>query len=110
MKFAQEAVAEGIRLYTSGVGTSTGAAVPDEFVEGVPVVTRLDENLLRRMATASATGRYQPVSQLAGLAGEINALERSALVSERQLVPVERVSQEEPRQVIGPCTRCAASA
>jgi Ca-activated chloride channel family protein len=87
---AEQAVREGVLVYTAGAGTQTGAAVPDEFEAGVPVVTRLDENLLRRIAVAGVSGRYVPLAELPDLADEINSLERSALVSETKTLPLER--------------------
>lgn len=88
---AAEAVAgNGISIYASGAGTMTGAAVPAEFENGVPVVTRLDENLLRSMSVTTPTGRYASVEQLATIGDEINSLERSLLESDREQLPVER--------------------
>jgi Ca-activated chloride channel family protein len=88
---ADAAAGQGVLLYTSGFGTLSGAAVPGvESNTGVPIVTRIDENLLRRMAVAAPAGRYVAGDQLADVATEINRLERSSLAEERQLLPVER--------------------
>ena len=88
---ANAAAGQGILLYTSGFGTLAGAAVPDEEpVDGVPVVTRINETLLRRVAVASPAGRYIAGDQLAEQATEINSLQRSSLAEERQVLPIER--------------------
>jgi Ca-activated chloride channel family protein len=88
---AAAAASQGMLLYTSGFGTLSGAAVPDEEpVEGVPVVTQLDEGLLRQMSIQSAGGLYTPGAQLAGLANDIDQLDRSVFASERQQLPIER--------------------
>ncbi len=91
MAAANAAAGQGILLYTSGFGTLAGTAVPDEEpIDGVPVVTRINENLLRRMAVASPAGRYVAGDQLAEQATEINSLQRSSLAEERQVLPIER--------------------
>ena len=88
---ANVAAERGVLLYTSGFGTLAGAAVPgEELVDGVPVVTRINENLLRRVAVASPAGRYVAGDQLAEQAAEINSLQRSSLAEERQVLPIER--------------------
>ena len=88
---ANVAAERGVLLYTSGFGTLAGAAVPgEELVDGVPVVTRINENLLRRVAVASPAGRYVAGDQLAEQAAEINSLQRSSLAAERQVLPIER--------------------
>lgn len=88
---ANAAAGQGVLLYTSGFGTLAGAAVPgEEPIDGVPVVTRINENLLRRVAVASPGGRYAAGDQLAEQATEINSLQRSSLAEERQVLPIER--------------------
>ena len=88
---ANAAAGQGVLLYTSGFGTLSGAAVPDiEPINGVPVVSRINESLLRRVAVASPAGRYIAGDQLAEEATAINRLERSTLAEERQLLPIER--------------------
>ncbi|MCH7697353.1 MAG: VWA domain-containing protein [Chloroflexi bacterium] len=88
---ASAAASQGILLYTAGFGTLSGAAVPDEEpVQGVPVVTRFNEGLLRQISIESVGGRYAPGTQLAGLADDIDRLDRSIFASERQRLPIER--------------------
>lgn len=56
---------KGIRIITIGIGTPEGAMIPDPntskvlYHEGKPVVTKLDENLLREIASV-ANGIYLP--------------------------------------------------
>ena len=99
---AQDAVAQGVVLYTAGLGTATGAPVPPTDpetgfvipageVEGeTSAITRQDEALLRRMASISPKGVYAPGEELAELAGAIDRLERTPFATERQERPIER--------------------
>jgi Ca-activated chloride channel family protein len=90
----QQASDEGILVYTAGVGTSSGATLPaaEEKAE-VPTVTRLNEGLLRRMAS-TGSGSYVdlsvPEGTLAPLAGDLGALEKTLFAVESQSRPIER--------------------
>jgi Ca-activated chloride channel family protein len=64
----ERSAAEGVRIYTVGVGTPEGDLIPvrdgDQVdyhrdAAGVPVMTRLDERSLRDMALASGAGYYR---------------------------------------------------
>jgi Ca-activated chloride channel family protein len=95
--------AAGVRIYTAGTGTAQGAPVLDAGADGVPharvdasgmpVLTRLDENALRQIASAGG-GRYVAVAgddgALPRLANELNALPRTPFGTARTPVPVER--------------------
>ena len=98
---AREAGRAGIVLFIAGVGTEAGALVPvidsetglpvsGQEVREPPVVTRLNEGLLRRMAAATSQGDYLPGDRLADLAGAIDGLDRTSFDVERQLQPIER--------------------
>jgi Ca-activated chloride channel homolog len=94
----------GIRVYTAGAGTSQGAPIrdvdratgqPHVRIDGAgnPVVTRLDELALRRIADAG-DGRYIALSgggpQLTSLAAELKDLPQTAFGTKRSSEPVER--------------------
>ncbi len=85
------AAALGIRVYTIGVGSETGARIPiddpvfgADFVrgsDGRPLVTKLDEDALRKIARGTG-GRYfnaRDRQALADVLGEIDRLERSTI-------------------------------
>jgi len=67
----REAKAAGTRIYTIGVGTTEGAKIPDgedengnpqfKMYMGQPVITKLDESLLRRIAKDTG-GKYFPAA------------------------------------------------
>ena len=85
------AAALGIRVYTIGVGSQTGARIPindpvfgPDYVrgsDGRPLVTKLDEEALRQIARDTG-GRYfnaRDTQALADVLTEIDRLERSAI-------------------------------
>ncbi len=100
----QRAAGEGILVYTAGVGTRSGAPLLEvepegeripmvEETPGGPIVTRLDEGLLRRMADIGG-GSYLGLSgtngSLAPLADELGGLEKTLFALESKSRPVER--------------------
>lgn len=98
-------VARKIGLFTVGVGTPAGGKIPTyddrtgKFVDylrgpdGVPIVSRLDESGLRRLAE-SANGRYWRFvgddAVLAELAGQMHSLEAVEPVENAGSVPDEK--------------------
>jgi Ca-activated chloride channel homolog len=85
------AAALGIRVYTIGVGSQTGARIPindpvfgPDYVRGAdgrPLVTKLDEEVLQQIARDTG-GRYfnaRDTQALADVLTEIDRLERSAI-------------------------------
>ena len=78
------AVAAGVRVWTAGVGTSGGSELstldPDPIPvlgdDGEPVVSRLNEDLLRRIASAGGGG-YRNVSGGAGLRSLLGVFRRA---------------------------------
>jgi Ca-activated chloride channel homolog len=60
---AQLAADRGVRIYTVGLGTTTGAVIK---IEGFSVRSRMDEDMLRQIAAISG-GTYTHVSDPAGL-------------------------------------------
>ncbi len=97
---ARELASRGVRLYTTVVGTATGAPVPDvdprtgaveapALGDGVAPTTQADELLLRRVAASSLGGRYVPVEELPDLAGDIDTLRRTSAGGETQRRPLE---------------------
>jgi len=94
----------GIRVYTAGAGTAKGAPVRDidrasgqavdrRDASGRPVITRLDAEALRRLATLGL-GRYVELSgdgrPLAGLAPEFRGLARTRFGDDSGSSPIER--------------------
>lgn len=75
---AQQLHRQGIVVNVVGIGTSSGAPEPDGnggFVRdasGQVVLTRLDADLLRRVATAGS-GRFVPLSALPDLVADLHA-------------------------------------
>ncbi len=100
---AREAAAEGAVIFTVGMGSAEGSPVMgyDESgnatgelrdAEGEPIVSRMDEVGLQRIAE-SGGGRYFRASDpgaMAGLADEIQAFQDSSLQSEFSQRKVER--------------------
>ena len=82
------AAAAGVRVWTAGVGTSGGSALatldPDPLPvlgdDGEPVVSRLNERLLRRIASAGEGG-YRNVSGAAGLRSLLGVFRRASTES-----------------------------
>ena len=100
---AGEAAAEGAVIYTVGFGSPEGVPVPayDEQgnvigyrqdAEGQPVLSRLDEGALQRIAEAGG-GRYfraDTPGAMGGLIGEVESLQDESLQSELNERKVER--------------------
>jgi Ca-activated chloride channel family protein len=68
---AREAAAAGVRIFTVGVGTTTGSKIPDrakgriQFTKnefGTDVITRLNENVLKQIA-AAGQGYYMRLGE-----------------------------------------------
>ena len=100
----QDARRANIRVYTTGVGTTAGAAVQDadsvtgilrprRDASGAAVVTRLDDAALRTIADTGG-GRYIAPSgdsaALTGLAAELKALTQTAFGTKQSSQPIER--------------------
>jgi Ca-activated chloride channel family protein len=98
------AAADGIRIYTAGVGSVEGAPVLDpepltgsllprlDPVSGAPLITRLDSTRLRQLAEAGG-GRYVTVEAdgaIASLAEELREMEQRTFGSEQADSAVER--------------------
>ena len=82
LNVAQEAAAAGIKVYTVGIGTAQGTVL---HIQGQSVLTRLDENTLQGIASATG-GQYlnaQTESQLSQVYSQL------ALQQHVQDVPVE---------------------
>lgn len=87
-------VADGVQIWTAGVGTQSGSQLerpgsegaPMSNDDGVPVVTRMNELLLRRIAELG-DGTYQDVSEDAGLRALVTRLRRIRDGEERPLDP-----------------------
>jgi Ca-activated chloride channel homolog len=93
----------GIDLLVAGAGTPQGATVPfydrrtGSYIDligadGRPVISRLDENFLRALATASG-GRYlgaDPAVLPGAVSGRVAALERARLDERLTELPVDR--------------------
>ena len=85
---ASAAAAAGVRVWTAGVGTSGGSELatldPDPLPvlgdDGEPVVSRLNESLLRRIASAGEGG-YRNVSGGAGLRSLLGVFRRAGTES-----------------------------
>lgn len=88
---ARQAAAEGIRIFTIGIGTPEGAPIQigGEFIKdekGDMVVTKLDEELLQQVATETGGIYLRASKQDIGLdevVREINELEKSELETMR---------------------------
>ena len=89
------AAADGVRIWTAGVGTGGGSRlttlgvdpVPVMGDDGQPVVSRLDEALLRRIADAGGGG-YRNVNGGAGLRALLGGFRRADSASVRGGEPV----------------------
>lgn len=90
---AKSAFADGIKVYTVGMGTSKGAPVPMEagsnnnFIkdkDGQIVISKIDEASLAQVA-AAGSGAYIPANNIRGgvnsLVDELNALDKSEMES-----------------------------
>ncbi|OQY47691.1 MAG: hypothetical protein B6240_05595 [Desulfobacteraceae bacterium 4572_87] len=101
---ATEAKKRGLTIFTIGVGTPSGELIPlapggrdGAFVKdetGRPVKSRLDENMLQKIAEATG-GRYEPLGQQAeGLEAiyreNLSLIPKHDLQERMQQVPIER--------------------
>ncbi len=87
---AEEAYKNGILVYTVGIGTPTGSPIPirrGDFLkdrEGNTVITRLNEVMLQKIASAGG-GKYfsgmLPMSGLEALYKELDELEKTEIES-----------------------------
>ena len=103
LEAAREAAAEGAVIYTVGFGSPEGVPVAvydeqDEVIgyrqdsEGQPIVSRLDEGALQRIAEAGG-GRYfraDAPGAMGGLLGEVESFQDESLQSELGERRVER--------------------
>jgi len=58
---AEAAVREGIRIFTVGLGSPEGTRLPGIRYQGEPVISGLNEDLLKEIAFTHPEGRYVPV-------------------------------------------------
>lgn len=101
---AEAAAARGVHLFTAGVGSAAGATIPVrnrntlqivpkvDSATGDVVITRLDADALGALA-AAGTGRFVRLDQpgsLAGLAGDLEALEASTFRVTTERSPIDR--------------------
>jgi len=68
---AQEAVREGVRIFTVGLGSPEGVTLSGVEYRGRPVVSGLNEDLLREIAFTHPEGKYLPVRTGTGDLGEL---------------------------------------
>lgn len=97
---AKSAAQSGLKIYTVGVGTPNGGRIPENDDNGTPdfhrdpsgeiVVSKLDEDTLRQMATATG-GAYVPLGQNGEGLQEIY---------DRYIAPLPRQNLEERREKI----------
>jgi Ca-activated chloride channel homolog len=96
LEAAKKAKEAGTRVYTVGIGTPGGAQIPDgvdaqgrpkvKMYQGAPVVTKLDEDLLRQIADETG-GKYfyaQTSQALLSAYGEISRLTKTAHEEKKQ--------------------------
>ncbi|HXH22028.1 MAG TPA: VWA domain-containing protein [Dehalococcoidia bacterium] len=99
---AAELGAKGITVFAAGVGSPQGSTLVERVAGGTqtrlkvdasgqPVITRLNENVLRSVAAAGG-GRYLRLDStpLLSLRGDLQNLEQTPLAEQTQKVPVER--------------------
>lgn len=87
------ATADGVRLWTGGLGTTGGASLPragspgETLVDesGAPVVARLDESLLRQMADVGG-GSYHNLSRDGGVSSLLDEM----IGASREPIPGDR--------------------
>jgi Ca-activated chloride channel homolog len=101
---AGEAAKQGVLIYTIGFGTPEGEVVPEtdqngrvlgakQDAQGSPVISRMDEATLQKIAEAGG-GRYYRATagggELAGLLAEIGGLQKAQLQSRQAVRLTER--------------------
>ncbi len=111
---AKELAAKGVRIFTVGVGTPEGMPLPELDEKGVvtgisagedgesPIISRLDEDLLRKLADATQ-GRYYSLSTITSSATVADALagDIDGLMREEYLTAVERLLEERFQYPLG---------
>lgn len=91
---AKKAKQNGVRIFTIGIGTADGSTVPGEFAgggvkkdrQGQIVISKLDERLLREIATETQGAYYRSSGgelEIEGLIGEIRKMSQKGLKSEK---------------------------
>ena len=90
IKLAEEATAQGIHVYTIGMGLAKGTPIPiyDRYgrkdyrrdKEGKVVVTKLNEEMLQKVAVAGE-GKYIPATQLDNLFEDIQKMDKQEFES-----------------------------
>ena len=91
LEIAQQAAEEGVKIFTIGIGTPEGAPIRigGDFIrdeKGEMVVSKLDENLLRQIASATGGAYVRASKQSIGLdeiVAEVNRMEQSELSTVR---------------------------
>lgn len=83
LKLAAHYLKLNARIYTVGMGSAQGGEVPNIIYEGKPVVSRLNESLLKQIATAGHgkyvnANRETVINSARLLADEFNALSTGA--------------------------------
>jgi len=105
LEAARSVSGKGLLIYTAGTGSAAGGTIPQVDPEtgatqpkvapdtGAPVITRLDDALLRALATAGG-GRYValdgPGNPLAGLADDFARLQTTVFATGSKRQPEER--------------------
>jgi Ca-activated chloride channel family protein len=101
---AKEAADQGVMIYTIGFGTPEGEVVPEtdqsgrilgikKDAQGNPVISRMDETTLQKIAEAGGGKYYRATpdgSELAGLLAEIGGLQKAQLQSRQAVRMIER--------------------
>lgn len=100
---AESLASRGITVITAGIGTETGAALFDQTLsgetvpkldeDGQPVISRLEESSLMRIAEITG-GRYEHISgearSLLGLRVDLRSLDPTPAGTDLSIIPIER--------------------
>ncbi|MBI3735304.1 VWA domain-containing protein [Candidatus Sumerlaeota bacterium] len=100
---AKEAASSGLVIYAIGIGTESGAPVPNEnnqgykqTAEGTKVNSKLDMTGLAAIAQATGGAAYaaedSPMAAIEAVARNINGLEKAELESKRLVIYQDRFS------------------
>jgi len=101
---AREAADNGVMIYTIGFGTPEGEAVPEtdrsgrvlgakQDAQGNPVISRMDEPTLQKIAETGGCKYYRATAdggELASLLAEIGGLQKAQLQSRQAVRLIER--------------------
>lgn len=101
---AQEAAEQGVMIYTIGFGTPEGEMVPEtdqsgrvvgykQDAQGSPVISRMDEATLQKIAQTGGGQYYRATadgSELASLLAQIDGLQKAQLQSRQAVRMTER--------------------